>query len=164
MNLYDHNYINIDGNWIHETAIIGENVVMGTGNILMPYSVVGEVGFIRGSKTKGRILIGNNNKVGCHVTIMSGEDGLTKIGDGNLIMNHVNIGHNTEVGNNNEIGAGSIISGHVKIGNRVQVKVHCSIRNRVEIEDNVVVGMNTNVTKSLKKNKVYYGNPVESRP
>lgn len=160
-NLYDNDYININGNEVHRTAIIGDNVIIGKGNVIMPYAVIGERGFIRDAKTKGEVIIGNNNKIGCYVAVMSGADNLTSIGNNNLIMNYVNIGHNAKVGNDNEIGAGTVVGGHAEIGNRIQIKLHCLIRNRIKIGDGITIGMGTNVVKSIDEKKVYYGNPAK---
>jgi acyl-[acyl carrier protein]--UDP-N-acetylglucosamine O-acyltransferase len=125
----DNGYVYIDGNYIHETAIVEDNVRIGRGNIIMPYAVIGEVGFIRGVETKGSVIIGDRNRIGCHTSIMAGESEVTAIGDDNLIMNHVNIGHNCTIGNSVEIGAGCILAGFVNVYNDVKIKVGATIRN-----------------------------------
>lgn len=160
MDLYDNDYINIDGNYIHKTAVVAENVELGKGNIIMPYAVIGEPGFIRGSETKGKIILGDHNKIGCHCSIMAGEGGETKIGSNNLIMSHVNIGHNTTIHNNCEIGAGTIIAGWVVVENGVHIKIGARVRNRKVIGANAVIGMGSNVVADVTKGKTVYGNPA----
>ena len=155
-------YKSIGGNLIHETAIIGDNVKLGTGNKIMPYTIIGEPGFIRNQKTaEGTIEIGDENIIGCHVTIMAGEKSVTKIGSNNLIMNKVNIGHNTIIGNKCEIGAGTIVAGHVSMDDEVKIKIACAIRNRTTIVSGVIIGMGAVVVNDVKNLGVpVYGNPA----
>lgn len=148
-------------NIIHPTAIIGDNVELGTGNEIGAYTVIGHFGFQRSAKSKkGKIIIGNNNRIGNHVNIMAGEEGETTIGDDNMIMNGCNIGHNVQVGDNNEIGVGTMVLGFAKIGNENKIKAHCSIRNRVAIGNNNLIGMGSNVVESIGNYEKWLGNPA----
>lgn len=160
--LYNHDYINIDGNQIHKTAIIGENVRLGKGNVIMPYAVLGEQGFIRGAQSKrGKVIIGNNNTIGCHTTVMAGEKGITQIGDDNMVMNYANIGHNVKIGNNNEIGAKSIVCGFTQIGSGNKIKTGVTIRNRLKIGNDNLIGMRSNVVMDISTGMLVYGNPAK---
>jgi len=152
----------INGNIIHSTAIIEDNVKIGTNNIIYPYAVIGLQGFNRGDNpSDGIIEIGNNNQIGAHTSIMAGISGKTIIGDSNMIMNYVNIGHNCMIGNNNEIGAGSLLCGWVTIGHDNKLKVSVSVRNRKTINNECIIGMKSNVTSNLTKKGLYYGNPCK---
>lgn len=160
--IYNFEYLCPDGrNYIHKTALIGHNVELGKGNIIMPYAVIGEVGSIRDAKKgKGTIKIGDRNMIGPHVTIMTGDDGETKLGDKNVIQGKVNIGHNCIIGDENEIGCGTIISGFVNIGNQNKIKLHCSIRNRITIGDGCLIGMGSNVIFDVYDEEKIMGNPA----
>lgn len=162
MNLHNHDFINIDGNYIHKTAIIGENTKLGKNNVIMPYVVIGQPGFIRDmDEPEGRIEIGDDNWIGCHAIIMAGKEGVTSIGDNNMIMNYVNIGHNVIVGNHNEIGAKTIFCGFVKIGDRNSIKVSVSVRNRIKIGNHNLIGMGGVVINDISNHKKLYGNPAK---
>lgn len=162
MNFYNFDYINEGLNYIHKTAIIGENVEMGKGNIVMPFTVIGFPGSIRGiDEFKGRIIIGDNNKIHSNVAIMVGESGTTYIGNDNVIQNFVNVGHNCMIGDKNEIGVGTILCGNVNIGSKNQIKVNVSIRNRVTIGSGNIIGMGSNVIHSIENDIKVYGNPAK---
>jgi acyl-[acyl carrier protein]--UDP-N-acetylglucosamine O-acyltransferase len=153
-----------NGNKIHVTAIIGDNVELGKNNTIYPYSVIGVPGFIRDAENStGKVKIGNNNKIGTHTAIMVGQDGTTEIGDNNLIMNYVNIGHDTIIGSDNEIGAGTVIAGWVKIGDCNKIKIRCTIRNRKKITNGNIIGMCSNITKDFESDRgwLIYGNPAK---
>lgn len=153
----------IGTNKIHKTALIGDNVELGNNNIINPYSVIGIPGFIRDCDFfKGYIKIGDNNLIGTNVSIMSGSEGLTTIGNNNLIMNYVNIGHNSIIGSNNEIGVKCIIAGWAKVGDNNKIKLSVTIRNRKIIGDNNIIGMCSNVNKDFNgDNWLIYGNPAK---
>lgn len=158
--LYNAKYINTNLNYVHETAIIGNNVKMGKGNIIMPYAVIGETGFIRDSdNSKGTVVIGDNNKIGCHACIMSGELGMTVIGNDNMIMNYANIGHDVSIGNKCEIGPGVIIGGFSSIDDEIKIKIGALIRNRINIGKESVIGMGSVIVKHIAEFQVVVGNP-----
>lgn len=152
-----------NGNKIHITAIIAEGVDLGKNNVIYPYAVIGLPGFIRNSDdASGKVIIGDNNKIGAHSSIMIGKDGITKIGDNNLLMNYVNIGHDVEIGNNNEIGAGTVIAGWSKIGSGNNIKIRCTIRNRKIIGNNNIIGMCSNITRDFNiEGWLIYGSPAK---
>ena len=155
-------------NKIHPTAIIYDNVEMGKANVVGAYSVIGSNGEIRDkdqAKFAGKVYVGDNNVISEHVTIQRPYYGgkSTCIGSNNIIMAHAHIGHDVIIRNNCEICTSSVIGGHVKIDNRTKIKLNCVIRNRVEIGENVIVGLGSNVTKNLDSNKTYFGNPAKER-
>lgn len=152
-------------NIIHPTAIIGDNVTLGDGNTIGPYTVIGYPGAIRNAQDfTGTIEIGDGNTIGSHVTIAAGSDGVTRIGSGNILMNHSNYGHNCTVGDECEIGAGTIVCGWATIGNGAKVKAHCTVRNRKAIGAGAVVGMGTNVVGDVPEGVTCYGNPQRLIP
>lgn len=154
-----------NGNWIHSTAIIEENVKMGSGNVIYPHAVIGEMGFIRGKHPvtfpSKVVVIGNNNVIGCHASIMAGVEDDTVIGNNNLIMNYVNIGHDVCIGDFNEIGVHTTICGFVIIEDKNQIKVGVQIRNRLTVGSNNIIGMGANVVAPVSDNEKIMGNPAK---
>lgn len=159
--LYNEDYVNLGGNHIHKTAIIGENVKLGFGNVIMANVVIGEAGFIRGIETKGSVVIGDNNKIGVHTTIMSGKEGETSIGDDNLLMNFVNVGHDCKIGDRCEIGAGVILTGFVSVGNESKIKIGAIIKNRIKIGARSLIAMGSVVLDDVEPGKTVMGHPAK---
>ena len=163
---YDQQWINTDGNHIHRTAIVHPNVKMGKGNWIGAYTVIGGNGEIRGvdqKEFKGHVVIGDNNVISEHVTIQrpfkEGES--TVINNDSIIMAHSHIGHNAWIGDDCEICSGVIIGGYARIGEGVKLKLGATIRNRVIVWPNAIVGMRAVVTKDVKGFRVVYGNPAK---
>jgi UDP-N-acetylglucosamine acyltransferase len=142
--LYNHDWINIDGNSIHKTAIVHPNVKLGKGNTIGAYCVIGSNGEIRGvsqNDFKGHVVIGDNNVISEFVSIQRpfNENGRTIIGNDNLIMAHSHLGHDVKIGNDCEICTGTVIGGYVEIYDGAKIKLKCVIRNRVKIGEFSIV-------------------------
>ena len=165
-NIYDNmEWINLGRNKVHITAIVHDNVIIGNGNIIGPYTVIGSNGEIRGKDPdgfKGTIIIGNNNVISEHVTIQRPFDAecSTVLGDNNIVMAHSHFGHDVHVGSNTEICTSTVIGGYVTVKDGAKLKIGCFIRNRITIGENAIVGMGAVVTKDVEDNRVVYGNPA----
>lgn len=160
-------WIEIDGNKIHHTAIIYPCVKLGTGNIIGPYSVIGSNGEIRGKKFdefKGSVSIGNNNVISEHVTIQRPfEEQSTVIGNDNLIMAHSHIGHDVHIGDQCEICTGTIIGGYTIIESGVKLKLGVTVRNRLRIGMKSLIGLGSTVVKNVPADSIEYGNPSKPK-
>lgn len=89
-------------NLIANSALIGINVQLGIGNILMPYTTY-----------TADIVLGDFNMV--NISSIIGHD--VKIGDYNSIYPSVNLSGNVILGDKNEIGVGTKVIQNVTIGN-----------------------------------------------
>jgi UDP-N-acetylglucosamine acyltransferase len=166
--LYNSDWINIDGNSIHKTAIIHPNVVMGKGNVIGAYCVIGGNGEIRDKDQmdfKGTVHIGNHNVISEFVSIQRpfDENKSTIICDDNIIMAHTHIGHDTYIGSKCEICTGTVVGGYVTIYDDAKIKLNCTIRNRVIIGMSSVVGMGSVVVRNVPNFGVVYGNPAKEK-
>ncbi|WP_288227718.1 NeuD/PglB/VioB family sugar acetyltransferase [uncultured Enterococcus sp.] len=110
-------------NLIDSTALVGLEVDLGIGNILMPNITY-----------TADISIGNFNMINISSTI--GHDSI--IGNFNAIYPNVNISGMVKIGDDNEIGVGSKIIQSIKIGN-----------NNIVGAGSVVIRNITNGTKSV---------------
>jgi UDP-3-O-[3-hydroxymyristoyl] glucosamine N-acyltransferase len=55
---------------------------------------------------------------------------------------------------------GVIVSGNVTIQDLVYVGTNSSIREKITICDNVIIGMNSGVVKDINKSGTYVGTPL----
>ena len=130
-------------------SIIGADVQIGAGTVIGPHAV------IKGPTTLGknnkvfqfatlgedcqdlkyageptRLEVGDNNVFRESTTIHRGtvqDNGITKIGDNNLIMINVHIAHDCVVANNCIFSVGATIAGHVHIGDHAILGGLCAI-------------------------------------
>lgn len=169
MNILESGWKNIDGNFIHETAIVYPNVKMGRGNYIGAYSIIGGNGEIRGknqSEFEGTIVIGDDNVISELVTIQRpfAKGSSTVIGSRNLIMAHCHVGHDVEIQDDCEICAHAILGGYSKVFSGAKLKMNTTIRNRKIVAINATVGMCAVVTKNVPPNSTVYGNPAREHP
>lgn len=153
------------GNRIHKTAIIFDNVLLGSGNTIGPYSVIGSNGEMRGvdqEAFKGTVVIGDNNVISELVTIQRPfvEGQRTMIGNNNIIMAHSHIGHDVHIGDDCEICSGVIVGGYAVVENNVKIKLGATIRNRKRIKIGALVGLGAAVVKDVEAGTVVVGNPA----
>lgn len=154
---------------IYAGAVI-KNAVIGNNFVCNENAVVGANGFTmaedeQGNKfrmpTLGKVIIGNNVEIGQLDSISVGSGGDTIIQDNVKLDGLIHVGHNDNLGKNTEIPAGVIISGFVNTGEHAYMGVNSSIRNRVDLGANCIIGMGAVVTKSVPDNTTVVGNPAK---
>jgi UDP-3-O-[3-hydroxymyristoyl] glucosamine N-acyltransferase len=55
---------------------------------------------------------------------------------------------------------GSIVSGNVTIGEKVYLGTNSSIKEKLSITDDVVIGLNTGIVKSIEESGTYIGQNI----
>lgn len=104
---------------------------IGRDNVIGQFSTIGEVN--QDLKYAGEatdVVIGDRNRIGKNATIHRGTvQGYrrTTIGNDNLFLNNVHIGHDCIVGNTTVIGDNSGLAGHVELADFVQIGFMCAI-------------------------------------
>jgi sugar O-acyltransferase (sialic acid O-acetyltransferase NeuD family) len=84
-----------------------------------------------------------------------------KIGK-HCILNRMNqIGHDSIVGDYLSMMPGSIISGNCTIGNCFYMGSNSSIKEKLNISDNVTLGLNSGIVKDINKQGIYGGIPAK---
>jgi len=75
----------------------------------------------------------------------------------------VHIAHNVTVGEKCLIMAGGSINGSTVIGNGVVINPQAAISKHIEIGDNVEIGMNSTVIRSVPPNIRVVGSPAREK-
>lgn len=151
------------GNNIHDTAIIYEGCIIGTGNVIGPYCIIGAPAEWHGHEDSGNVIIGNNNKITGLVTIDSGGSGKTLISNDCWLLKHCHIGHNAVIHDNVTISCGAKIGGHSVLKESVNAGLNCAVHQNITIAEGCMIGMGAVVTKKLitEPYKIYAGNPAK---
>lgn len=107
-------------------------------------------------------LIFGDVQIGCGSFIGAMSILTTNIRIGNhAILNRSNhIGHDTDIGDFFSAMPGSIVSGNCKLGNKIYLGTNSSIKEKIKICDNVIVGLNSGVVKNINECGVYAGVPA----
>lgn len=149
-------------NFIHPTAIIGDNVILGDNNYIGPYCIIGE----RAEHKKywnepiGKVIIGSNNVITGLVTIDAGTEQATYIGDNCFIMKHAHIGHDCTINKNVTISCGAKIGGHSTIGEKSNIGLNAVLHQFSKINVGCMIGASTFFKGESKPHTKYAGVPA----
>ena len=151
-------------NYIHPTALIADNVTMGTGNYIGPYCVIGfppEHADHFPNSPFG-VIIGNGNKITGGTTIDAGTVGHTTVWDNNFIMKGCHIGHDCIIYNYTKMSPHVILGGHTIVHNHVNLGMGSIVHQWQTIPAGCMIGMGAIVCKNLEMQPfdTIFGNPA----
>ena len=147
---------------IHSHVNITGHTKIGKKNIFYPMSSIGsDPQDLKYKGEKTSLTIGDCNTIREHVTINTGtiqDNGLTKIGNNNLIMIGAHIAHDCIVGNNIVMANNSAIAGHAIIEDSVIIGAKCGIQQFTRIGKMAMIGGMTGVSRDVIPYAVSIGN------
>lgn len=120
-------------------ATITGHSTIGCDNVFHPHCVIG--GIPQDKKYCGEpttLIIGDRNDFRESVTVNLGTvqgGGLTRIGDGNLLMVNCHVGHDCQIGNNTILSNNVMLAGHMVVGNNVVMSGGAAAHHYVTIGD-----------------------------
>jgi UDP-N-acetylglucosamine acyltransferase len=149
---------------IHSHAVIDGNTTVGDNNEFYPFTSIGAAPqdlTYKGEDTK--VVIGNNNVFREYVSIHRGtmkDAQVTTIGDHNLLMSYVHLGHDVVFGSHCVIANTTNFAGHVKVGDRVWIGGGCNISQFVSLSRGAYIGGASAVDRDVPTYCTAYGNRV----
>ncbi|MGH1469693.1 MAG: acyl-ACP--UDP-N-acetylglucosamine O-acyltransferase [Cellvibrionaceae bacterium] len=155
------------GSIIESHVIIKGPTKIGKNNHIFQFSSVGEDTpdkKYKGEKT--RLVIGDNNVIREGVTIHRGtvqDRHETTIGNDNLLMAYVHVGHDSVVGDHCILVNNVALAGHVHLGNWVQLSGYTLVHQFCHIGAHSFTAMGTTVGKDIPAYVVVTGNPAEAK-
>ena len=107
--------------------------------------------------------INKNVEIGKGSLIISGSivNTGTKIGEHCLINTSSSIDHDNTFKNYSSTGPGAITGGNVKLGQCSHLGIGSTVKHKITIQDNTIIGAQSLVLKNCNKNSVYYGIPAK---
>ena len=156
-----------DGTTIASHTLIEGNTTIGKNNQIFSHAVLGTIP--QDLKFNGEetfLIIGDNNKIREHTLINTGTSGggyKTVIGNNNLIMGHVHIGHDCILANNIVVANSTAIAGHVEIDNYAVVGGLSAIHQFVQIGEHSMIGGGSIVIQDIPPYCITEGNRATLR-
>ncbi len=120
-------------------AVIAGKTTIGKNNHIFSHAVVGSIPQdlkYRGEEVE--LIIGDNNRIREFTLINPGTKGggsITKIGNNNLLMGYVHLGHDVKLGDNCILANGVTLAGHVELGDNVVIGGLTPVHQFVHIGD-----------------------------
>lgn len=133
-----------DNTSVASHVVIEGKTTIGKNNRIFPHAAVGTIP--QDLKFNGEdveLIIGDNNTIREFTLLNPGTEGggsITKIGNGNLLMGYVHLGHDVIIGDNCILANGATLAGHVELGNHVVIGGLTPIHQFVHIGDYAMVG------------------------
>ena len=147
---------------VYSDCIIGKKCVINSG------AVIGADGFgfaptDSGSYEKipqiGNVILEDHVDVGANTTIDRATLGTTIIRQGVKLDNHIQIGHNVDVGKNTVIAAQTGIAGSTKVGENCKIGGQVGIAGHLVIGNNVHIQAQSGIGRNIKDGEILQGSP-----
>ena len=176
-----------EGTFVHPTAVIGNEVKIGKNCHIFPNVVIGDrtvigdnviiqSGTVLGGDafyyrklngnfdrliSVGNVVIENNVEIGNNCTIDRGVTDSTIIGEGSILDNLIQIGHDTIIGKKVLIASLAAIAGCCVIEDEVTVWGQVGMASGNRVGKGAVLLGKTGVNKDLEGGKTYFGQLAE---
>ncbi|MGS2717096.1 acyl-ACP--UDP-N-acetylglucosamine O-acyltransferase [Eionea flava] len=166
-------------------SIIGPDVTIGAGSVIEPHviikgpTVIGQNNHIYQFSTVGeatpdlkyqgeptRLVIGDNNVIREGVTIHRGtvqDRSETTIGDHNLLMAYVHIGHDSVIGDHCILVNNTALAGHVHVGDWAILGGYTLVHQYCHIGAHCFTGMGSAIGKDVPAFVIVSGSPAEAK-
>ncbi|MFT4517824.1 MAG: UDP-N-acetylglucosamine acyltransferase [Halioglobus sp.] len=152
---------------IEPHVVIRGPTVIGAGNHIYQFSSVGEATpDLKYRNEPTRLIIGDNNVIRENVTIHRGTvQGRyeTKIGDNNLIMAYVHIGHDSVLGNHTVMVNNSALAGHVTVGDWAILSGYTLVHQFCQLGAHSFSGMGSTIGKDVPAYVTVSGAPAQAK-
>ncbi|WP_158892272.1 MULTISPECIES: acyl-ACP--UDP-N-acetylglucosamine O-acyltransferase [unclassified Pseudomonas] len=156
-----------------EGTIVGPHVILkgptviGRHNRIFQFSSIGEdTPDLKYQGEPTRLRIGDHNTIREGVTIHRGtvqDREETTIGDHNLLMAYVHIGHDSVIGNHCILVNNTALAGHVHVDDWAILSGYTLVHQFCRIGAHSFSGMGTAIGKDVPAYVTVFGNPAEAR-
>ena len=142
------------GTIVDAHVVIKGPTVIGENNHIHSFASIGDLpqdlGFDPNSRTQ--LIIGDRNSIREYVSIhraIVADECITRIGNDNMLMAHVHIGHNCILGNNIVIVNSANLAGHVEVGDWAILSGFTGFHQFCKVGAHAFVGFQSKVTQDI---------------
>jgi len=133
-----------DNTSIASHAVIEGDTTIGENNRIFSHAAIGSIPQdLKYAGEDVQLIIGDNNIIREFTLFNPGTKGggsVTQIGNGNLFMGYVHLGHDVIIGDNCILANGATLAGHVELGNHVVIGGLTPVHQFVHIGDFAMIG------------------------
>lgn len=146
-------------------VVIKGPTIIGEDNHIHQFASIGDIPqdlkFDESAQT--RLIIGDRNSIREYVSIhraIIAEENVTRIGDDNMLMAYVHIGHNCNIGNHIVFVNNVNLAGHVKVDDFSNLGGFTAVHQFCRIGSHCMIGIQSKVTRDIPPFVLY----AESEP
>lgn len=151
------------GTKLHSSVVVGEWTEIGQDNEIYPGAVIGVAPQdLRYAGERAYTKLGHRNVIREYVTIHRASDpeGITAIGDDNLLMAYTHIAHNCILGNQIVIANSCGIAGHVEIEDQAVLGGMCGLHQFVRVGKLAMLGGMAQIRQDIPPYSMVDGQPA----
>lgn len=135
-------------------AVVGPHTTLGPRCRVASFAVVGAAPQDRRTPPDApyRLVCGADNHFREGSTVSRGTahgGGITRLGDGNLLMTHSHVGHDCQLGDGCTLANGVSLAGHVEVGDRVTFGGHAAVHQFCRVGRLALVAANAMVSRDV---------------
>jgi UDP-N-acetylglucosamine acyltransferase len=153
------------GTKIESHVVIRGPTIIGAGNQIFQFSSIGEATpDLKYQDEPTRLIIGDNNTIRENVTIHRGtvqDRSETTIGDNNLLMAYVHVGHDSVIGNHTILVNNTALAGHVHVGDWAILSGYTLVHQFCKLGTHCFSGMGTAIGKDVPAFVTVSGAPAQ---
>lgn len=134
-------------------VVIEGRTTLGAGNQVYQFAAIGAAP--QDLKYRGEdseLVIGDDNRIREFCTLQPGTAGggmLTRVGDGNLLMNYAHIAHDCLLGDRNIVANGTQLGGHVTVESGVVIGALSGIHQFARLGESAIIGAGSMVSQDV---------------
>lgn len=174
-------------NRIHPTAVVGPQVQLGDNNVIGPFCVlqgpvvvgdgnffashvsVGGAAEVHGhlfvpsweeASEEGGVVIGSHNIFKEFVTLNTGWQQRTVIGDHGMFMGKMHFGHDARIGDRVTISCAALVGGHTVVEDDATIGLGAALHQHLTIGAGSMTGMQAAVTRDVPPFTIAMGAPA----
>lgn len=151
------------GTKLHSSVVVGQWTEIGENNEIYPGAVIGVAPQdLRYSGERAYTTLGSRNVIREYVTIHRASDaeGVTSVGDDNLIMAYTHVAHNCILGNQIIIANSCGLAGHVEIEDQAVLGGMCGLHQFVRIGKLAMLGGMAQIRQDVPPYSMVDGQPA----
>ena len=156
-----------DNTSVDSHTVIAGDTSIGKNNRIFSNAAIGTIPQdLKYDGEKVQLVIGDNNTIREFTLLNPGTKGggsITKIGNNNLLMGYVHLGHDVIVGDNCVLANAVALAGHVEIGNHVVIGAYTPVHQFIHIGDYVMIGGASALTQDIPPYCLAEGNKAVLR-
>lgn len=134
---------------LHSHVVVDGRTTVGTGCEFFPFASIGSPPQdLKYAGEPSELRIGERNVIREHVTMNPGTEGggmVTRVGDGGLFMVGAHVAHDCQVGDSVVLANNATLAGHVSVGSFVILGGLSAVHQFVRIGDHAIIGGMTGV-------------------
>lgn len=141
------------GTSVAEHVVIDGRTTLGVENRIFPFASLGAVPQdLKYEGEDSELVIGDGNRIREFCTLHPGTRAggmVTRVGDGNLLMNYAHVAHDCIVGSHNVLANGVQLGGHVTIEDFAVVGALSGIHQFARVGESAIVGAGSMVAQDV---------------